>query len=135
MKRRLYLFTLWMATSLVLLSTLMMHHHHAERVCFIEERCSEDGHVNDAHTSHQENEQEGCRLHQMHHFIINAKVVKEVRKHLLSDDASFVLAMLPDGISLAASCALQTVEWQERSQPLGEGIPPNHSLRGPPIYS
>ena len=51
-KRRLYIFSLWIATLSILLSTVMTHHHHMGRICMIQEQCEQDGNINDEHTEH-----------------------------------------------------------------------------------
>ncbi len=134
MKRRLYLFSLWVATVSVLLSTVVMHHHHYGEICMVIEQCALDGNLNDEHTEHHENEQEGCQVSRMHHFIINAKVVKDVRKHLL-DDASQWVAVLPSEVELSADCALVAVEWQQATESLSKGNITSRYLRGPPSDS
>lgn len=53
-KRRLYIFSLWIATLSILLSTVMTHHHHMGRICMIQEQCEQDGNINDEHTEHHE---------------------------------------------------------------------------------
>ena len=134
MKKRLYIFHLWMATFAMLLSTIVMHHHHYDRICMVLEQCAEDGNLNDEHTEHHENEQEGCRVHQMHHFVINAKVVKDIRKHI-SDVGTMLQAMVPDMIWLSLDYKLLTVKWQENTEPLGDDFSSAHYLRGPPMFS
>ena len=134
MKRRLYVFALWMATCSMLLSTVILHHHHDHRICLVEEKCVEDGNVNDEHTEHHENEQEGCSVHQMHHFLINAKVVKSIHKHIL-DGGYAIVAVLPSSYVYMPSASLVTTEWQEHVAPLGIGAMTAHHRRGPPLIS
>lgn len=134
MKKRLYIFHLWVATLAMLLSTVMMHHHHYDRICMVLEQCVEDGNLNDEHTEHQEKEQEGCRVHQMHHFVINAKVVKDIRKHI-SNIGTIYQALLPNVERLPLDYSLITVNWQEIIELLDDGFPSFHYLRGPPILS
>lgn len=52
------------------------------RICFVEQRCAEDGNTNDEHTEHHEKEHEGCSVHQMHQFIVNAKVAKNIQQKI-----------------------------------------------------
>lgn len=134
MRKRLYILHLWAATLAMLLSTVMMHHHHYERVCMIIEQCAEDGNLNDEHTQHHENEQEGCRVHQMHHFVINAKVVKDIQKHIL-DAASAFVAVLPSRVALPPVSGLVAVRWQETASLLSRGFSTEPPLRGPPTIS
>lgn len=134
MKRRFYFLTLWIATLSMLLSTMMMHHHHEGKVCLVEERCAEDGNINDEHTEHHENEQEGCQVHQMHHFLINAKVVKSIKQHIqdghlqamLGTSASFEF-ILENGLVVS--------EWQEITEPLSQKAFRHNYRRGPPMLS
>lgn len=83
MKRRLYIFSIWIATMGMLLSTVMLHHHHYERICMVVEVCSQDGSLNDEHTEHHDTEHEGCQVKQMHHFIVKNRVVKSAVKSFL----------------------------------------------------
>lgn len=53
-KRRLYIFSLWIATLSILLSSVMTHHHHMGRICMIQEQCEQDGNINDEHTDHHD---------------------------------------------------------------------------------
>lgn len=133
MKRQLYIFTLWIATLSVLLSTSMMHHHHEGRVCLVEEICTEDGNVNDEHTEHRENEQEGCMVSQMHHFIINAKVAKSIQKQIL--DGGILALPLFVGINFFPTFSLLITHWQIEANPLSKGNVPNICRRGPPMFS
>lgn len=83
MKRRLYIFSIWIAMMGMLLSTVMLHHHHYERICMVVEVCSQDGSLNDEHTEHHDTEHEGCQVKQMHHFIVKNRVVKSAVKSFL----------------------------------------------------
>lgn len=83
MKRRLYIFSIWIATMGMLLSTVMLHHHHYERICMVVEVCSQDGSLNDEHTEHHDTEHEGCQMKQMHHFIVKNRVVESAVKSFL----------------------------------------------------
>lgn len=47
MKEKVYLFSLWVATLMVLSSTVLMHHHHLEEVCFMVDDCVTDPPVTD----------------------------------------------------------------------------------------
>lgn len=134
MKRWLYILSLWVATFCVLLSTVVMHHHHYGEICMVIEQCAQDGNLNDEHTGHHENEKEGCQVHQMHHFIINAKVVKDVKRHLLGD-AAMLVAVLPVPASFPGDCGLVAVKWQQASEPLCDGRMACWYLRGPPSDS
>lgn len=119
---------------MVMLSTIMTHHHHEGRICFVEEKCAEDGRVNDEHTGHQENEQDGCSLHQMQQFIINAKAVHSIEKHI-TDGGSLPSAILPQVCSLSLAYSIVISRWQETVCPLSaKAFTANHR-RGPPTIS
>lgn len=133
-KRSLYIFALWMATCSMLLSTILLHHHHDRRVCLVEEKCVEDGNINDEHTEHHENEQEGCSVHQMHRFLINAKVVKSIQKHI-SDGGYAIVAVLPSVHVYIPNASLVAIGWRKHVVPLSTGAISSRYRRGPPIIS
>ncbi len=133
-KQRLYLLYLWVATCSLLLSTVVLHHHHLNRICLVEERCQEDGNVNDEHTEHHENEQSGCSVHQMHQFVVNAKFVKSIHKHIL-DGEHVLIAWLPQEVFAFMRLDLVISQWQERTSPLHEGKFAFCKRRGPPSLS
>lgn len=133
-RRRLYIFSLWMATCSVLLSCIVLHHHHFGRICFVEERCQEDGRVNDEHTNHHEGEEDGCSVRQMHQFLANAKIVKSIHQHI-QDGSHTIVAVQPSIHEYIPFYNLAVVRWQECTcAPYkGEGTPGKR--RGPPSIS
>ena len=133
MRRRIYILSLWVATLGMLLSTVVMHHHHFERICMVMEECEQDGCLNDEHTEHHDNEQEGCQVHQMHHFVNNAKVVKSIQRHLL--DQCRLVFTLYQGFPLHELVALSITRWQEVTTSLSLGCLPSCHRRGPPMLS
>ena len=111
-KRILYIFSLWMATMSVLLSTVVSHHHHMDRICMVQEQCQEDGNINDEHTEHHDQESNtdrgNCRVHQ---FVV------------LSCSSLLILPCL----------SLISVRWQHvAASPLAEELAAGYSRRGPP---
>ena len=135
-KRRLYILSLWVATLSVLLSTVMTHHHHMGRICMIEEQCQQDGNINDEHTEHHDEESQGdrenCRVHQMHSFFTNAKVVKSIQKQIF--DGSLTMdCLLSHTFSLMAPNALVVVHWQHVACSFPSETLPQKSRRGPPV--
>lgn len=133
MKRRLYIFSIWIATKGMLLSTVMLHHHHYERICMVVEVCSQDGTLNDEHTEHHDTEHEGCQVKQMHHFLVKNRVVKSAVKKLL--DASLQAFVLPAEARFFCLSSCVATEWQALTLPLSEESCSVLSRRGPPLFS
>lgn len=134
MKRRLYIFSIWIATIGMLLSTVMLHHHHYERICMVVEVCSQDGSLNDEHTEHHDTEHEGCQVKQMHHFIVKNRVVKSAVKKLL-DAHHLLVFVLPAEACFFCLSACVATEWQALALPLFEESCSAYSRRGPPMFS
>lgn len=109
-KKKLYLFSLFVATLSVLLSTVVMHHHHMGRICMVVERCQQDGNFNDEHTEHHEKEADGCRVHQLHHFVTGSKIMKGIQKQLF--DGNHLLSMLSSEYLFIPTSSLISVRWQ-----------------------
>ena len=135
-KKKLYLFSLFVATLSVLLSTVVMHHHHMGRICMVVERCQQDGNFNDEHTEHHDQDSNtdrgNCRVHQMHHFVTNAKVVKGIRKLLVDESHQFVVLSCSSLLILPRR-SLISVRWQHvAASPLAEELSAGYSRRGPP---
>ena len=133
MKRRLYIFSIWIATMGMLLSTVILHHHHYERICMVVEVCSQDGSLNDEHTEHHDTEHEGCQVKQMRHFIVKNRVVKSAVKKLL--DASLQAFVLPADSRFFSLSSCVATEWQALTLPLSEESCSAYSRRGPPMFS
>ena len=137
-KRRLYIFSLWIATLSILLSTVMTHHHHMGRICMIQEQCEQDGNINDEHTEHHDQEsnsdRENCSVRQMHQFVVNSKVAKSIRKITADDLQASVPAFYSHhSYALIPSLSLTQVQWQHRAaSPLSDGLAAGYSRRGPP---
>ncbi len=129
-KKKLYIFSLWIATMSLLLFIVMAHHHHMWRICMFLEQCQEDGDFNDEHTHHHENEQEGCRVHQMHHFFTNTKVVKCIRKHIFDGTLLLSYSQSNDFFIFLSSAII--IRRQEKGTSLSEQFLPGLSRRGPP---
>lgn len=132
-KRRIYLFSLWMATCSLLLSSVILHHHHLNSICFVEERCAEDGNVNDEHTEHHESEHDGCSVSQMHHFLLNAKVVKSIHKHIL-DGSQALMAVLPSHHVFFPTIGMVVTMWQQSISPILGNCGLGYDRRGPPCF-
>lgn len=137
-KRRLYIFSLWIATLSILLSTVMTHHHHMGRICMIQEQCEQDGNINDEHTEHHDQEsnsdRENCSVRQMHQFVVNSKVAKSIRKITADDHQASAPAFYSHhSYALIPSLSLTQVQWQHRAaSPLSDGLAAGYSRRGPP---
>ena len=127
-----------MATMSVLLSTVVSHHHHMDRICMVQEQCQEDGNINDEHTDHHDQESNtdrgNCRVHQMHHFVTNAKVVKGIRKLLVDESHQFVVLSC-SSLLILPRLSLISVRWQHvAASPLAEELAAGYSRRGPPSF-
>ena len=131
-KKKLYLFSLFVATMSVLLSTVVMHHHHMGRICMVVERCQQDGNFNDEHTEHHEKEADSCRVHQLHHFVTGCKIMKGIQKQLF--DGNHLLSMLSSEYLFVPTSSLISVRWQQfaASLPCVDEAP--FSRRGPPFF-
>lgn len=128
-KKKLYLFSLFVATLSVLLSTVVMHHHHMGRICMVVERCQQDGNFNDEHTEHHE---KGCRVHQLHHFVTNGKIMKGIQKQLF--DGNNLLSMLSSEYLFIPTSSLVCVRWQQFTASLPSVDETAISRRGPPSF-
>lgn len=123
---------------MMLLSTVVMHHHHYERVCVTFEMCSHDTSGNieaeaeESH-SHQESDRGSCRVHQLHKFIINSSVAKNIRHHI-TDGNSFAAAILPDARLLGASADIIAADWQHTASTLSLRELRTLKRRGPPVF-
>ena len=139
-KRRLYIFSLWIATLSILLSTVMTHHHHMGRICMIQEQCEQDGNINDEHTEHHDQEnnstRENCSVRQMHQFVVNSKVTKGIKKIISADASPSVSAFfLHHSYEFIPCHSLTTVRWQYMAaSPLSDGLSAGYSRRGPPSF-
>ena len=131
-KKKLYLFSLFVATLSVLLSTVVMHHHHMGRICMVVERCLQDGNFNDEHTEHHEKEADGCRVHQLHHFVTNGKIMKGIQKQLFDDN--HLLSMLSSEYLFIPTSSLISVRWQQFAASLPCVDETAISRRGPPSF-
>ena len=138
MTRRLPIFATWMATCMVLLSTVVMHHHHYERICVALEMCVHDADSDieaepeDCH-SHQESDRETCRVHQLHKFIINASVAKNIHHHIIDGNSS-ATATLPDAQTLCPTVSIVAADWQHTASTLWLRALTALKRRGPPVF-
>lgn len=134
-KRSLYWMNLWLAACSLLLSTVILHHHHSSnQICFAEELCQKDDAINDEHTHHHGQEQEGCRLHQMHQFLVNAKIIKSIHKSIL-DGGLAIDAVTPYNIAYFPQISIVITLWQEGKSTLTQGMRFANHRRGPPHLS
>ena len=133
MKRRLYIYSIWVAVMGMLLSTMMLHHHHYERICMVLEECSLDGCFNDEHTDHHDTDHDGCQLKQMQHFLVKNRVEKSI-DHLLLD-GSLQAFVIPVEVGYVYYAAQVAVDWQMQAAPLPSTSSPSINRRGPPLYS
>ena len=135
-KRSLYWMNLWLAACSLLLSTVILHHHHRSyQICFAEELCQKDGTINDEHTQHHGQEQEGCRVHQMHQFLINSKFHQSIHLHMFDRGGHTLVACYPFPYSFIPVMGLVIAKWQGEAYVLPENWKHVVNRRGPPCLS
>lgn len=134
-KRSLYWMNLWLAACSLLLSTVILHHHHHfHQICFAEEICQKDGVVNDEHTQHHGQEQEGCRFHQMHQFVINSKLHQSILQHTFDREQTIVAYLSSPYFSIPV-VGLVVAKGQSEACVLPEMWKHVVKRRGPPCLS
>ncbi len=135
MRKSLPIFAIWIATTMVLLSTVVMHHHHNERICVAFEMCvhGTDADIEaegEANHSHRENG--SCRIHQLHKFIINSSVAKNLRRHIA--DGNMLAAILPSDCITDTDSRKDINNWHYEAPHMAATVPPSLSRRGPPVF-
>lgn len=141
MRTRFSIISLWIAAIMMLLSTVVAHHHHYERICIAIEECihdlpiAGDAMANElmAEESHTHQESGGCRIHQLHKFIISSGVAKHVHKYIRSEH-TFAYAILPDAAWLPDASGDIVACWQHHATPLSLRILYSLVRRGPPVF-
>lgn len=137
MHKRFSLISVWVATCLMLLSTIVMHHHHYERVCIVIEHCDADvstescNETEEGH-SHQEADRGSCRVHQLHRFIINASTARDLHRHVTD---GMTLAGIPSCCAFTLSQPIDDVTWHHSTMPIGNRALCSILRRGPPHRS
>lgn len=134
MRLRLYILVLWIATAAVVASALVLHHHHETAVCFVEEQCTQDGRINDEHTTHQEHEQENCQVHQMQGAFATAKDCKTLKKISFDSDTACT-AIVPMQYNHIHTAGDLATRWQQTTTPLSHIALDSSGRRGPPTSS
>ena len=134
MRLRLYILALWIATAAVVASGLVLHHHHETTVCFVEEQCTQDGRINDEHTTHQEHEQENCQVHQMQSAFAFAKDYKTLKKTAFDYDTACA-AIVPTQYRYIHTAGDIATRWQQTATPLSHRALDTSGRRGPPTSS
>lgn len=138
MTHRLSIFCTWLATCMMLLSTVVMHHHHYERVCVAFEMCQHgadsdiEAEPEESH-SHEETDRGSCRVHQLHKFIINKSVARNISHHI-ADGNQFTAAILPDARLLCASASIVAADWQHTVSTFRLRELRTLKRRGPPVF-
>ena len=92
MRKRCYIFCLYLAILIVLSTSMLAHHHHLKETCFDVEICSIDGNINDEHTSDPcQNEHSGdtCEIEQMQTFLTNARSNLQLQQNFFSESHLF----------------------------------------------
>lgn len=121
--------SLWAATLMLMLSVMVIHHHHLSEICVAMEHCAIDGNVNDSHTGHHDNDDEGCIVKQMHHCQTNGKQISSLRHSLTPCiPASCLFAEISSPYYIYRDSHPVTAE----DIPLPDGFSVTRPLRGPP---
>lgn len=131
MKKVVYISLMWLSIMLMVFTPFVRHHHHGDKICYIEEICDIDGHTNDRHTAHSENEEDDCPLKQIHNVIDNVKHT-QIAPNFTATFLSCPLAVLTSITYNYYSPMATTVELVGVfSKAVDAMIPVNHR-RGPP---
>ena len=86
MKKKVYIFCIWLATLLMLSTAFLPHHHHLKMLCFTQEKCQVDNRVNDQHTTHQTTGTEsGCAIEQIKQAFTTEKNLHQGEQSLLHE--------------------------------------------------
>ena len=92
MKEKVYLFSLWVATLMVLSSTILTHHHHQKEVCFMVDDCVTDPPVTDPLSSQASS---GDDSRDDHCFIEHFKLSLVAKANRLKAHHATALLQLP----------------------------------------
>lgn len=135
MTRRLYILATWIATCMVVLSTMVMHHHHYERVCITMSACHHnnaggEGTEINAETTHTHHEHDGstCRVQQLHKFIVSKGATTSAPQHIGNGCMPAVATIY---FASALPSANSTHCWHPAT-PLSSRVAQHITRRGPP---
>ena len=84
----------------------------------------------EANHSHRENG--SCRIHQLHKFIINSSVAKNLRRHIA--DGNMLAAILPSVCITGTDSRKDINNWHYEAPHMAATVPPSLSRRGPPVF-
>lgn len=132
MKKKVYIFSLWLATLLMLSTAFLPHHHHLKVLCFTQETCKIDGSVNDQHTTHQTTGSEkDCSIGQIKQAFTTAKDLHQNGQSLLQQ-ICLLYSVLPALFSLRANSPSLRKTFHQPVIRLLDGWVTSCGLRAPP---
>ncbi|MDD4591100.1 MAG: hypothetical protein PHG06_11840 [Parabacteroides sp.] len=117
---------------MMMLTTFMVHHHHNNQICTIEEICAIDGNINDNHTSHAQNEEEGCPLLQIRNFTSNVKSVQNTYDTSISHFPC-LFGIFANIIIDYNNFDSRIIDYPNKYAVLTQANNTAHSRRGPPV--
>ncbi len=132
MKRIQYISSIAIALIMMMLTAPMLHHHHNNQICTIEEISAIDGNINDNHTSHAQNEEEGCPLQQIRNFTSNVKSATNAYDISLSQ-IPWLLGIFTNTIIDFNNSDCRIIDYPTNYAELTQANNTAHSRRGPPL--
>ena len=136
MKKKVSIFSLWLATFMMLSVTILSHHHHFQQACFMEDICQMDDHIDDGCTAHHSSENEAqtdnCSVEQIKHVIKSEKSARQITQ-AISRQAHLLYAFSPSKVLPSIDVSLFCEASTEPTVRLLEVYVSFCGLRAPPI--
>ena len=136
MKRKGYIFCLYLAMLIVLSTNMLAHHHHFNNLCFDVEICSIDGNINDAHTSdpcQNNSSDDTCEIEQMRTFLTSAKSVQQLQQSI-SAQSHLLYTVVPEFLYLLHDTEKHTTTFHDFIILIPEKYVFSGGLRAPPTH-
>lgn len=136
MMKKVSIFSLWLATFMMLSVTILSHHHHFQQACFMEDICQMDDHTDDSHATQQSSENEAqtdnCSVEQIKHVIKSEKSARQITQ-AISRQAHLLYAFSPSKVLPSIDVSLFCEASTEPTVRLLEVYVSSCGLRAPPI--